>query len=42
MHIPSDGASPLFYTFLSFIHIFVNMVAVGLDARKLVQRSNLI
>ncbi len=32
MHVPPEGAHPFFYTLLVFIHIFVTMVAVGLNA----------
>lgn len=32
MHLPPEGASPLLYTSLVFIHIFTAMTAVGLNA----------
>lgn len=32
MHVPPEGAHPLLYTLLVFVHIFVTMVAVGLNA----------
>lgn len=32
MHAPPEGAHPFFYTLLVFVHIFVTMVAVGLNA----------
>lgn len=32
MHIPPEGANPLLYTLLVFIHIFATMTAVGLNA----------
>ncbi len=32
MHVPPEGAHPLIYTLLVFVHIFVTMVAVGLNA----------
>ncbi|PWH13109.1 MAG: hypothetical protein DDG60_10965 [Anaerolineae bacterium] len=32
MHLPPEGAPPLIYTWLVFVHIFVTMLAVGLNA----------
>lgn len=32
MHVPPEGAPPLIYTLLVFVHIFATMVAVGLNA----------
>lgn len=32
MHPPPEGAQPLLYTLLVFVHIFTTMVAVGLNA----------
>lgn len=32
MHPPPEGAQPLLYTVLVFVHIFTTMVAVGLNA----------